>query len=64
MESDNTFNLASNPTKMGPGEKQIQQAKTTNDASKGWQPPTNRVQRSSSIRYQFYASHNFHNWPN
>ena len=52
MESDNKFNLASNDPKLGPGEKQIQHTKTTNDASKGWQPPTNRVQRSSSIRYE------------
>ena len=52
MESDNTFNLPSIPTKLGAGEKQIQHAKITNDASKGWQPPTNRVQRSSSIRYE------------
>ena len=51
MESDNTFSTAAKSSHTGSGEKQIQHAKNTNDASKGWPPPKSRVQRSSSIRF-------------
>ena len=50
MESDNTLSSGSKVHHIGPGEKQNQHVKNTNDASKGWPPPKNRVQRSSSIR--------------
>ena len=50
MESDNTLSSGSKVHHIGPGEKQTQHVRNTNDASKGWPPPINRVQRSSSIR--------------
>ena len=35
-----------------PGENQVHEIKNNNDSSKGWPPPTNRLQRSASIRFQ------------